>query len=235
MEHMAQTKTQTQLLIHTVKILREKCAWTRALTHESLRTYLIEESYEVLDAISEHNPQLLKEELGDLYFQIVLHALIEEEQGQFGLEDISQTLNEKLLRRNQHIFDADGNVRDEITQDVNEIIRVWDAAKQAERKGLPKVRKNAGLPAALPSLTLAQKLLDRHSRAGSDKVDEQIIGQNIRDRITDEDSLANELLALTARAQELGLDAESVLRVTLAKRYGAETEATVSPKSPSKR
>ncbi|WP_235026485.1 MazG nucleotide pyrophosphohydrolase domain-containing protein [Glutamicibacter sp. JC586] len=232
---MAQTKTQTQLLIHTVKILREKCAWTRALTHESLRTYLIEESYEVLDAISEHNPQLLKEELGDLYFQIVLHALIEEEQGQFGLEDISQTLNEKLLRRNRHIFDADGNVRDEITQDVNEIIRVWDAAKQAERKDLPKVRKNAGLPAALPSLTLAQKLLDRHSRAGSDKVDEQIIGQDIRDRITDEDSLANELLALTARAQELGLDAESVLRVTLAKRYGAETEATVSPKSPSKR
>jgi len=232
---MAQKQTPTQQLIQTINILREKCAWTAALTHESLRTYLIEESYEVLDAISENNPELLKEELGDLYFQVLLHALIEDEQGNFGIEDISQTLNEKLLRRNQHVFDADGEVRHFITDDVDEIIRVWDAAKQAERQGKPKARKNAGLPAGLPSLTLAQKLLDRHTRAGSDKVDDQLVSHSVRERITDEDTLAAELLALTARAEELGLDAESVLRVTLSKRYGSEIDATISPKSPSKR
>ena len=232
---MAHNPTPTQQLITTVKILREKCAWTQALTHESLRPYLIEESYEVLDAISEQNPQLLKEELGDLYFQILLHALIADEQGNFDLEDVSQTLNEKLLRRNRHIFDAEGQVREEITTDVQEIIRVWDAAKQAEREGKPKARKNAGLPAGLPSLTLAQKLLDRHTRAGSEKADGHQVSDVTRTKITDEQSLAAALLELSARAEELGLDAESVLRATLSKQYGSEIDATISPKSPSKR
>ncbi|KSU66635.1 MazG nucleotide pyrophosphohydrolase domain-containing protein [Arthrobacter sp. NIO-1057] len=232
---MAQNPTPTQQLSTTVKILREKCAWTQALTHESLRTYLIEESYEVLDAISEQNPELLKEELGDLYFQVLLHAQIAAEREQFDIEDVSQTLNEKLLRRNRHVFDDQGQVRDEITTDVDEIIRLWDAAKQAERAGKPKVRKNAGLPAGLPSLTLAQKLLDRHTRAGSDKAEGHQVSEVTRQKITDEQSLAAALLEVSARAEELGLDAESVLRATLSKQYEAEFDATISPKSPSKR
>lgn len=232
---MAQNPTPTQQLSTTVKILREKCAWTQALTHESLRTYLIEESYEVLDAISEQNPELLKEELGDLYFQVLLHAQIAAEQEQFDIEDVSQTLNEKLLRRNRHVFDDQGHIRDEITTDVDEIIRLWDAAKQAERDGKPKVRKNAGLPAGLPSLTLAQKLLDRHTRAGSDKAEGHQVSEVTRQKITDEQSLAAALLEVSARADELGLDAESVLRATLSKQYEAEFDATISPKSPSKR
>lgn len=232
---MADNPTQTQQLITTVRILRDKCAWTQALTHESLRTYLIEESYEVLDAISEQNPQLLKEELGDLYFQILLHALIAAERGHFDLDDVSQTLNEKLLRRNRHIFDEAGVVREEIITDVEEIIRVWDAAKQAERQGRPQERKNAGLPAGLPALALAQKLLDRHTRAGSDKAGGHQVSEATRTKITDEQSLAAALLEVSARAEELGLDAESVLRATLSKQYGSEFNATISPKSPSKR
>lgn len=232
---MQENRTQLEQLNATVRTLRNKCAWTNALTHESLRTYLIEESYEVLDAIAEQNPSLLKEELGDLYFQILLHSLIAEEHGQFGLDDVAETLNAKLLRRNRHIFDEQGQVRQEIITDVDEIIRVWDAAKQAERAGQPRKRKNAGLPAGLPALALAQKLLDRHARAGSEQAATGLVSQQVRERVTDERSLAAELMALSARAEELGLDAESVLRAALGQQYGAETDATTSRKSPLKR
>ncbi|MEF9872271.1 MAG: MazG nucleotide pyrophosphohydrolase domain-containing protein [Glutamicibacter sp.] len=232
---MPENRTQLDQLNATVRTLRSRCAWTGALTHESLRTYLIEESYEVLDAIAERNPDLLKEELGDLFFQILLHSLIAEEQDHFGLDDVAETLNAKLLRRNRHIFDEQGQVRQDVITDVDEIIRVWDAAKQAERAGQPKKRKNAGLPAGLPSLALAQKLLDRHARAGSAQPAAGLVTEQVRERIVDEFSLAKELMALSARAEELGLDAESVLRAALGQQYGAETGATTSPKSPSKR
>ncbi|WP_434922750.1 MazG nucleotide pyrophosphohydrolase domain-containing protein [Glutamicibacter sp. PAEs-4] len=232
---MPENRTQLEQLAATVRTLRSRCAWTKALTHESLRTYLIEESYEVLDAIAEQNPALLKEELGDLYFQILLHSLIAEEHGHFGLEDVAETLNAKLLRRNRHIFDEQGQVREDIITDIDEIIRVWDAAKQAERAGQPKKRKNAGLPAGLPSLALAQKLLDRHARAGSLQPAGGLATEQVRQRITDEQSLANELMALSARAEELGLDAESVLRSALSQQYGAELDDITSRKSPSKR
>lgn len=232
---MPENRTQLEQLNATVRTLRNSCAWTSALTHESLRTYLIEESYEVLDAIAEQNPALLKEELGDLYFQILLHSLIAEEQDHFGLEDVAEILNAKLLRRNRHVFDEHGQVRAQIITDVDEIIRVWDAAKQAERAGQPKNRKNAGLPAGLPALALAQKLLDRHARAGSAQAATGLVSEQIRERISDEQSLAKDLMALSARAEELGLDAESVLRAQLSQQFGAETDATTSRKSPLKR
>ncbi len=232
---MPSETTSMDHLIQTVRTLRENCAWTRALTHESLRTYLIEECYEVLDAIGAADAPALKEELGDVLFQILLHALIAEEQENFTLEEVAATLDAKLLRRNRHVFDAAGRIREHVIDDVDEIIRVWDAAKQAEREGAPQERRNAGLPAGLPALTLAQKLLDRHTRADSRAAGEHRISPAVRDRVVDADSLAAELMALTARAEELGLDAESVLRDRLQHSYGAKPDATSSPESGSKR
>lgn len=232
---MPSERTSMDHLIQTVRTLREKCAWTAALTHESLRTYLIEESYEVLDAIGAGDAPALKEELGDVFFQILLHSLIAEEQESFTLEEVAATLDAKLLRRNRHVFDAQGNVRQDVVSDVDEIIRVWDAAKQAERGGAPRVRRNAGLPAGLPSLTLAQKLLDRHIRADSPAAGEHRISPEVRGRVVDESSLAAELMALTARAEQLGLDAESVLRDQLQRSYGVKADETSSPESGSKR
>ncbi|KLI89904.1 MazG nucleotide pyrophosphohydrolase domain-containing protein [Glutamicibacter soli] len=232
---MPSERTSMDHLIQTVRTLREKCAWTAALTHESLRTYLIEESYEVLDAIGAGDAPALKEELGDVFFQILLHSLIAEEQESFTLEEVAATLDAKLLRRNRHVFDAQGNVRQDVVSDVDEIIRVWDAAKQAERGGAPRVRRNAGLPAGLPSLTLAQKLLDRHTRADSPAAGEHRISPEVRGRVVDERSLAAELMALTARAEQLGLDAESVLRDQLQRSYGVKADETSSPESGSKR
>lgn len=225
---MPENLSQLEQLIQTVRTLRSSCAWTKALTHESLRTYLIEESYEVLDAIAGADPELLKEELGDLYFQILLHALIAQEHGHFDLEDIAAGLNAKLRRRNRHVFDAQGRIREQVITDIDEIIRVWDAAKQAERVQQPQ-RKRAGLPAGLPSLSLAQKLLDRHARAGQDTAPISQLAESARERVEDEQSLATELLALSARAEELGLDAESVLRTAVSQRYSTETDATTSP------
>ncbi len=225
---LSDTRSLDQL-IHTVQILREQCAWTQALTHESLRTYLIEESYEVLDAIGANDAPALKEELGDLLYQILLHALIAQERGNFTLDEVAETLQAKLLRRNRHVFDAQGNILQDIISDVDEIIRVWDAAKQAERAGSPRVRRNAGLPAGLPALTLAQKLLERHTRADSQAVQGHRISPEVRERVVDEHSLGTELMALTARAEELGLDAESVLREQLQQRYGTMSNETSSP------
>lgn len=232
---MPSETTSMDHLIQTVRTLREKCAWTAALTHESLRTYLIEESYEVLDAIGAGDAPALKEELGDVFFQILLHSLIAEEHENFTLEEVAATLDAKLLRRNRHVFDAQGNIRQDVISDVDEIIRVWDAAKQAERDGSPRVRRNAGLPAGLPSLTLAQKLLDRHARADSPAAGEHRISPEVRGRVVDENSLAAELMALTARAEELGLDAESVLRDQLQRSYGVKEDETSSPETGSKR
>lgn len=220
------SESELDRLIGIIETLRERCAWTGALTHESLRTYLVEESYEVLDAIGAKDPQLLCEELGDLLFQILLHAQIAKEQENFGLQDVAKALADKLLRRNRHVFDAQGNLEPVVTEDVAEIIRIWDAAKQAERAGAPK-RKNAGLPTGLPALTLSQKLLDRHHRAGATNLPEAT--EQIRARVHDEQGLGAELLALSARAEELGLDAESVLRDALTKKYAGMKNETTSP------
>ncbi|PRA09996.1 nucleotide pyrophosphohydrolase [Arthrobacter sp. MYb211] len=221
-----QSESELDRLIWIVGTLRERCAWTGALTHESLRTYLIEESYEVLDAIGAQDAQLLCEELGDLLFQILLHARIAEEREHFGLQEVAKALADKLQRRNRHVFDAQGGLEPVITTDIAEIIRIWDAAKQSERAGAPR-RKNAGLPAGLPSLALAQKLLDRHRRAGAAKLPEPT--SEIRGRVHDAQSLSSELLALSARAEELGLDAETVLRDALAKNYAGTKRETTSP------
>ena len=220
------SESELDRLIGIIETLRERCAWTGALTHESLRTYLVEESYEVLDAIGAKDPQLLCEELGDLLFQILLHAQIANEQENFGLQDVAKALSDKLLRRNRHVFDAQGNLEPVITEDVAEIIRIWDAAKQAERSGAPK-RKNAGLPAGLPALALSQKLLDRHQRSGAANLPEATA--QMRARIHDEQGLGAELLALSARAEELGLDAESALRDALAEKYAGMKNETTSP------
>lgn len=221
------SENELDRLLWIITTLRERCAWTRALTHESLRTYLIEEAYEVLDAIGAKDADELCAELGDLLFQILLHSQIAAENQQFDLQRVAKTLGDKLLRRNRHVFDAQGQLEEHVTDDIEEIIRIWNAAKQAERDGTVR-RHNAGLPAGLPSLTLAQKLSERHSRAGTAEIINP--GDLVRERITDSDTLGKELLALTARAQELGLDAESVLRETLQKNYvGIQSETSSRP------
>lgn len=222
---MTNALRETERLLEIIDSLRTHCAWTRALAHTTLRSYLVEESYEVIDAIAQGDQTALCEELGDLLLQIVLHAQIAEETGDFDFADVARTLNEKMLRRNRHIFDGRGQLREQITQDVAQIVEIWDAAKAEEKR---EPRPHSGLPAGLPALSLSQKLLSRQRRAGSKAAADLWDQRDEVQQVNDEASLARALLGLSARADELGLDAESVLRDALLDSAAAQHDETSS-------
>ncbi|MFD1214704.1 MazG nucleotide pyrophosphohydrolase domain-containing protein, partial [Arthrobacter sp. GCM10027362] len=166
------TTTAVARLLEVVAQLREHCLWTRALTHESLVGYLIEEAHELADTIGAGRAgpapagldvQELKGELADVLYQVVLHARLQEEQGRFSFEDVAAHLTEKLIRRNRHVFRPDGTLRGSFPATLEEIERSYDAVKAAERPD--RAGPFAGVPASLPALTLAAKTLDRARRA----------------------------------------------------------------------
>ncbi|MGR0158501.1 MazG nucleotide pyrophosphohydrolase domain-containing protein [Paenarthrobacter nitroguajacolicus] len=186
-----------------------------ALTHESLVEYLIEEAYEVVDSIeagdSPARDSELRGELGDVLLQVVLHARLAEERGSFDFAAVARDINAKMVRRNRHVFKADGSLQESFPASVEEIIVKWDAAKRAEK---PE-RKDPfeGIPPHLPALAAAQKSLDRAVRAGL-SVDAQssLDAVGLPDIPASEEALGELLLAVVAGAREQGLDAERALR-----------------------
>lgn len=137
------------------------CPWDAEQTHESLTRYLLEETYEVIEAIDMKSPEMLKEELGDLLLQPVFHAAIAEETGAFTMADIIQTLCDKLIRRHPHVF-GDMEIRDSSAQIEN-----WEQIKKAE-KGEERRSALSGVPPHLPALLKAQKITEKASRVGFD-------------------------------------------------------------------
>lgn len=137
------------------------CVWDIEQTHPSLRRYIVEEVYEVLEAIDLMDSDKLCEELGDLLLQIVFHARIAEESGNFTMQDVIQTVTEKMIRRHPHVF-GDISVRD-----AAEVIVNWEAIKAREKGGKPASLLD-GVPPALPSLMQAYKLQGKASKAGFD-------------------------------------------------------------------
>ena len=154
-----------QGLQENIAALREHCPWMGALTHESLVEYLLEEAYEVAETIETAGGDAdLKSELGDVLLQVVLHARLAEERGAFDLGDVARGLTAKMIRRNPHVFRPDGSLQDSFPATVEEIVLTWDAVKKTEKPERGHVFE--GVPAALPALARAQKLLDRAERAG---------------------------------------------------------------------
>jgi tetrapyrrole methylase family protein/MazG family protein len=140
-----------------VRTLRERCPWDSVQTHESLRPFVIEEAYEVVDAIDHADVDGLEEELGDLLFQVVIHATLAAEQGSFTLADVARHVHDKLHRRHPHVFG-------ETTVDgAADVVRNWDQIK-AEEKG--RTGPYDGIPASLPPRLFAEKLQRRAERAG---------------------------------------------------------------------
>ena len=164
--------------------------WKRQQTHASLAPYLLEEAYEAYDAIAAGDLSALREELGDVLLQVVLHARLAEDTAGFSVDDVAGDLVGKLIRRNPHVF-AGATVAD-----VEEIIENWEQIKRAE-----KARDSVldGIAWSQPALALAAKLLSRLDRAGL-AVD------------LPSEGLGGELLAAVARARSEGLDAEAALR-----------------------
>ncbi|MFT4081925.1 MAG: MazG family protein [Nocardioides sp.] len=180
-----------------MRLMRERCAWKAGQTHRSLVRYLLEETYETLEAIEDGDPEHLCEELGDLLLQVYFHAAIAEENGEFSIDDVIDGLTDKMVRRNPHVFGETAGRR--LT--IEEIEDGWQAAKAGEKSERTSVWD--GIPTALPALSYADKVL---SRVGHDIADEP----DPADR-----PLGERLLALVAEARRDGLDAEQELRIAV--------------------
>lgn len=154
-------------LVDVVAKLRspEGCPWDIKQTHESLKPFLLEEVYEVLEALDTHNPQYLREELGDLLLQILLHAHIESEKQAFTIHDVITDLTHKLIRRHPHVFSAASDEAPKL--DSEQVVTQWEAIKRAERS-TESDSILAGIPASLPSLLRAHQIQKRAARVGFD-------------------------------------------------------------------
>src|SRR4030065_1292945 len=137
------------------------CPWDKKQTRESLKPYLIEEAYEVLEAIEEKDAKKLKEELGDLLYQILFHARISKENSEFDIEDVLSASCEKMVRRHPHVFG------DKKADNAEEVLKQWEEIKKGE-KGNDRKSLLEGVPAHLPALLGAHQLQARAARVGFD-------------------------------------------------------------------
>jgi len=180
------------------------CPWCAEQTHASLVQYLLEETYELIEAIESGNRDDMVEELGDVLYQVVFHAsLLAETGGEvFTLEDVARKASDKMIGRHPHVF---GDVQYETADDV---IAVWEELKKADKPGRESTLD--GIPQSLPALALADKLLGKAAKL--ELID---IGSPAPFTFDSEDDLGPLLMAIVASARAQGLDAERALRSTL--------------------
>ena len=207
------------------------CPWDRAQTPQSLRTYLLEETYEALDAIERNDPRALKDELGDLLLQVLFHAQMAAEQGRFSIDDVLTELHDKLVRRHPHVF---GTAK---ADSPEQVVVNWEALKAAERNAHadgPALRAKpaeksalAGVPSTLPAQLEAYQLTRKAAQVGFDwerledvlaKLNEEVaelregVAANDKDRL--EDEVGDLLFVAVNVARFLGLDPDLALRRT---------------------
>jgi XTP/dITP diphosphohydrolase len=200
-------------LVATTAALRRQCPWDRAQTHASLLRYLIEEAYEVVDAAERGDRSELRDELGDLLWQVVFHSVIasEDTEQPWDVDDVAGTVVDKLVRRHPHVF---GDVE---VAGAAEVRANWEQIKRAEKPGAGMFD---GVPTALPALMLAAKVIGRiRARGLSTSVPSA-------DRPTwTADHLGDVLFALVAAAEEQDIDAESALRARVRTELDRERSA----------
>ena len=209
------------------RTLREQCPWDQEQTHQSLVRYLLEETYEVVDALHALDPEdpstddALIEELGDLLYQIEFHATIAEQEGRFTMADVAQGVHDKLVRRHPHVF---GNV---VADDTHTVLANWDLIKQQE-KGRTSVFE--GVPHSLPSLSYADAVQRKAAKVGFDwpdvdgawpKIEEEAAEVRAAVQAADtaavRDELGDLLFAVVNVARHLGVEPEAALRAATLK------------------
>ncbi|MGH9812067.1 MAG: nucleoside triphosphate pyrophosphohydrolase [Candidatus Acidiferrales bacterium] len=193
------------------------CPWDREQTHRSLRTYLLEESYEVLDAIERDDAEALKDELGDLLLQVIFHAQMAQEQGRFGIDEVLTGLHEKLVRRHPHVF-AEGKA-----ETAQQVVHNWEALKAAERNNRSSALE--GVSEHVPALLEAYQLTRKAAQVGFDwekpedvlaKLDEEVgevrkeLAAGETGRV--EEELGDLLFVVVNLARKLKVDPEVALR-----------------------
>ena len=208
-------------LVDVVAMLRSKngCPWDLAQTHESLKADLIEEAYELIEAIDAKVPKKICDELGDLLMQVMLHSQIATDRNEFGVDEVIENLTEKLVRRHPHVF---GSV---VATDENEVLENWEEIKRGEDGNKDRKSSLDGIPHSLPSLQRAEKIQKKASRAGFDwdttedvlpKLQEEIdeIEESIRnDDITEiEMEIGDLLFSVVNLCRFLNVQPEGALR-----------------------
>lgn len=205
-------------LISIIRKLRapDGCPWDREQTHYSLRPNMIEEAYEAVDAIDDNDMKHLKEELGDVLLQVVLHSQIASEEGAFDIEDVAQELNKKLIHRHPHVF---GNAKIDNSDDV---LQAWDKLKAEEKTH----RKSAmdGISRSQAALISAQKISKKAVKQGFEWPDEETLYDCIKsefqefkqakengDKLNMEEEFGDILFAVVNLARWNKIDAEQAL------------------------
>ena len=214
---------QFDTLVDIIARLRgpDGCPWDREQTHASLREALLEECYEVLEALDEGDVKKLGEELGDLIMQVVFHAQIAAEAGQFAIGDVIRNINTKLVQRHPHVF---GSLK---VKDADEVLANWDELKKKERGGDTSILDN--VPKQLPALSYSQEIQSRAARAGFDWENIEGIIDKLVEEVREFKQADNSkqralefgdlLFTLVNLARWLGIDSESALRETNRKFY----------------
>ena len=203
-------------LVELVERLRRECPWDREQTPETLRTYLLEECYEVLDAIDGSLPAALADELGDLLFQILFLARIAEERGWFAIADVAGGITRKMIERHPHVFAGAP------ASDAQEVRQGWERRKQRSSAAADPL---GSLPASLPALASAYRMTSRAADLGFDwerdadvaaKIEEELAewrdAERAGDREAEEKEIGDLLFSVVNLARRRGIDPESALR-----------------------
>jgi tetrapyrrole methylase family protein/MazG family protein len=190
----------------------EGCPWDREQTHQSLARHLLEEAHETLEAIDAGDPELLREELGDLLLQVVFHAEMARQEGTFDVDDVAEGITTKLIRRHPHVF---GDLR---VDTASEVLVNWERIK-AEEKGEHAVDDE--IPPTLPALARASKVQRRAAGSGFDWRTKEAALAKVREELAEleqaspdraEDELGDVLFAVSALGRRLNVDPETALR-----------------------
>lgn len=239
---LADARASFQSLVRTIWRLRQPdgCPWDREQTHASIAGNMIEEAYEAVDCIESGDAAHLREELGDVLMQVVLHAQIAADAGEFTIDDVVRDLDEKLVRRHPHVFGSAEGARD-----ADAVLDIWDEVKRAEREGRNAAEDGAAstdgadaepapeglldsVPLVFPALMQAQKVSKRAAKAGFEwdtveDVWDQVASERAEFEAEEPGSDARSLefgdmlFALVNVARKEGIDAEGALRASTAK------------------
>lgn len=183
------------------------CPWDRKQTHESLKPYLLEEAYEVLETIDHRDTQKLQEELGDVLLQVLFHSQIAAEQGTFTVDDVLQTLATKLIRRHPHVFDSADQTRR--LSSSEQVLTQWEDIKRTEREATGKTQSALeGVPKTLPALLRAYQIQARAARVGFDWPHNAAGLEQIFGKVAEEIDELKEALAQTRSQVEAEVKAE---------------------------
>ncbi|MCJ8329828.1 MAG: nucleoside triphosphate pyrophosphohydrolase [Lentisphaeria bacterium] len=213
------------------------CPWDREQSHDTLKQHLIEEAYELIDAIDDGDDEFIKDELGDVLLQVVFHCQIASEENRFDIDDVSAVISDKLIRRHPHVF---GDAK---LDSSGQVIKQWDEIKKTETAGASRTSILDGVPKHLPMLGQALKIQKKADKVGFDWSDEKDVVDKIDEELAElkaelvqndqqaiEDEMGDLLFAVVNLCRFRDVDPEDALRKTIKKfkrRFG-HVEASVT-------